>query len=144
MRRIFAHLTLAVIAFDLVGCSAISPAKQYGSTPLESLKTAYVVSDPNASHDIEAFVQEALADRGIRVTSGPISSKPNDVQFYVECEGHWYWDITMYLDSMTIRFKDNTNGELIAIDSFTQGLLHTYPDVRQTTFQIINEIYSRK
>jgi hypothetical protein len=144
MRRIFTHFTLAAITLDLIGCSTISPAKHYGSTPLGSLKTAYVVSDPNSSHDIEAFAQEALADRGIKVTSGPISSKPTDVQFYVECEGHWYWDVTMYLDSLTISFKDNTSGQLIAIDSFTQSLLHTYPDVRQTTFQLIDEIYSEK
>src|SRR5438552_4700694 len=86
--------TVALLPFLLVvalcGCSTVRPAKRYGNTQLESLKTAYIMWAPGLDRTIESYAKEALETHGVKVSSGSRQEKPADVDFYVECETLWW------------------------------------------------------
>jgi hypothetical protein len=136
---------ICVLAMMLVsGCSSVNPGKRFGDVPLRDLKSAYVVRHPHSKRDIDIYIQEALADRGVRATSGPMESKPKDVDFYVEYTDHWKWDIAMYLNSLDIRFARNSDGVLIASGSFESHFPHGFPDAEKKTREVIEQIYNAK
>lgn len=132
---------VSLLVFMLCGCSTVNPGMRFGDAQLATMKSAYVVRHPKSTRDIDGYIQEALAERGVRVSSGLIESKPKDVDFYVEYVDRWQWDLTMYLLSLDIRFKSNADGALIASGSFEQGTFHGFPDPKKTTKQVIERIY---
>ncbi|SRR5260221_10609276 len=81
-------LSLQLLALFISGCSTVEKGKHYGSTSLDSLKTAYVVLAPDADQSVGMHIQEALATRGIEVTAGNMQDKPKDVGFYVTYMDH--------------------------------------------------------
>jgi hypothetical protein len=113
---------------------------------LESLKRAYVVHDPGSTYGCANAAEEALTAQGLTVTSGYIQDKPADADFYVEVVDRWQWDVTMFLASLDIRLVDNATGDVIAVGTFRQSsrFFHTFPDQRQTTFEVITSIYSKQ
>jgi hypothetical protein len=136
-------LTLFILCVS--GRSTVVEAKRHKNVRLESLKTAYLVRDPDSTRGCEEATREALTQRGVVVTYGAFQAKPKDVDFYVEVVDRWRWDVTMFLVSLEIRFRENTTGELIATGWFKQGegtFFHTFPDQRKTTFQVIDSIYN--
>jgi hypothetical protein len=126
------------------GCSTVEKGKRYDNTSLDSLKTAYVVLVPDADRTVGMHIQEALAERGIEVTAGNAQDKPKDVGFYVTYMDHRQWDMGMYLDSLDIQFMDGTTGRLLASGSFRNSLLHSFPNTRLKTFQVIDSMYKAK
>lgn len=127
------------------GCASVEPGQRYTGKPVGSLTSAYVVVTPdNTDHAIGTYIQGALERRNVRATIGLLKEKPADVDFYVTYTDHWQWDVTMYLSSLDIQFLDNRTGRLIANGAFKQGLFHTYPDIRDTTRQVIDSMYSAK
>jgi hypothetical protein len=137
-------LAIASLIALVSGCSTVNPGKQYGGVRLESLKTAYIVRHAKSSRDIDTYIQDALAERGVKASRGPMEAKPKDVDFYVEYVDHWKWDLSMYLWSLDIRFADNATGGLIASGSFKQGLLHSFPDPQKKVAEVIEQIYHPK
>lgn len=144
MTRRLAPLLLLPLALVISGCSTVEPGKHYGTVPLESLKTAYVVIRPDYDPKIGANIQEALSQRGVKAPAGPLQAKPQDVAFYVEYEDHWRWDLAMYLLSLDIRFIDNSSGQLLGSGAFRQGGFHDFPNAKEKTFQVIDSIYNAK
>jgi hypothetical protein len=144
MRRCTTTLLPMLLLSILAGCASVQPGQKYGSTPVASLKSAYVVIPDEADRDVAIYIQSDLAQRGLLVTVGPLSSKPSDADFYVTYSDHWTWDVSMYLQSLDIQFVDNRSGQLIASGGYRQGFFHGYPDVRETTQQVVNSIYAAK
>lgn len=128
----------------MAGCSTVEPGKRFGSVPLDSLKTAYVVTRSDYDPKIGSNIQEALTQRGVTTTIGPLQAKPNAVDFYVEYEDHWRWDLAMYLYSLDIRFVENTSGQVFGTGAFRQGVFHDFPNARTKTFEVIESIYKAK
>jgi hypothetical protein len=137
-------LAIASLLALVSGCSTVQPGKRYGDVRLESLKTAYVVRHAKSSRDIDTYIQEALAEHGVKASRGPMEAKPKDVGFYVEYVDRWQWDLTMYLWSLDIRFEDNATGELIASGSFRQRFPHSFPDPQKKVSEVIEQIYRPK
>jgi hypothetical protein len=139
---------LVMLAGTLVcGCSTYAPPVVHlSSTPLDSLKTAYVVLGPHRDPDIGRAIQDALTKHGVQVQAGPEENRPKDLSFYVEYADHWNWDMAMYLVSLNIRFKDSTSGQEIATGAFIalQGIHHGFADRRAKTFEIIDSMYNSK
>src|SRR5689334_23154136 len=140
MIRQIIPLLWVFLAFVISGCSTVEPGKRYGSTPLESMKTAFVVIRPDYDPKIGAHIQDALTRHGVSSLAGPLQEKPKDVAFYVEYEDHWRWDLAMFLFSLDIRFLDNSTGQLIGSGSFKQGTFHSFPDAREKTSEVIESI----
>ena len=143
IRKTIPHLWL-LLALVISGCSTVEPGKRYGSAPLESMKTAFVVIRPDYDPKIGANIQDALTRHGVSSLAGPLQEKPKDVAFYVEYEDHWRWDLAMFLLSLDIRFLDNTTGQLIGSGSFKQGTFHSFPDAREKTSEVVESIYRAK
>jgi hypothetical protein len=133
-----------LIALVVSGCSTVEPGMHYGSAPLASMKTAFVVIRSDYDPQIGVDIQEALTQHGVAASSGTFAEKPKDVAFYVEYEDHWRWDLAMYLYSLDIRFTDNTTGQMIGRGDFRQGAFHSFPDAKKKTFEVIESIYNAK
>jgi hypothetical protein len=131
---------LAALAI-LSGCSTINPASALPGSNLRDLKAAYVVTHGGNSADMDSYVQESLITRGIRVRAGPETSIPNDVDFYVTYSDSWRWDLTMYLKELHIHFYDAKSGALIASGSFSNSLLHSFPDPGKKVSEVIATMY---
>jgi hypothetical protein len=144
MNRNTTALLWLLLAMVVSGCSTIEPGKRYGSVPLESMKTAFVVIRPDYDPKIGAHIQEALTQHGVTSQAGPLTNKPKDVAFFVEYEDHWRWDLAMYLFSLDVRFFDNTTGQMFASGSFRQGAFHSFPDAKAKTLEVVESIYKAK
>jgi len=146
MDRIFRPVLLVLLALCFSGCSSVVDSTYYSKhVRLESMKRAYVVHDPGSTYGCANAAAEALTAKGLTVTSGYIHDKPADTDFYIEVVDRWKWDLAMFLASLEIRFVDNATGDLIAIGTFRQStFFHTFPDQRQTTFEVIASIYSKE
>jgi hypothetical protein len=137
-------LLCLLLGLIISGCSTVEPGKRYGSTPLDSMKTAFVVIKKDYDPKIGANINEALTRHGVTSSIGSFSEKPKNVAFYVEYEDHWRWDMAMYLFSLDIRFTDNTTGQLIGSGAFRQGWFHSFPDAKLKTFEVVESIYKAK
>lgn len=135
---------LSFLAVLISGCSTVEKGKRYGTTELASLKTAYVVFAPDADRKVGMHIQEALADRGIEVTAGTMQEKPKGVGFYVNYMDHRQCDMGMYLDSLDIQFLDGATGKLIASGAFRNSWLHSFPNTRRKTFEVIDSMYKAR
>jgi hypothetical protein len=144
LKRIVKPVFLVLLALCFSGCSSVVESKHYSKyAQLESMKRAYVVHDPSSTLGCANAAEEALAARGLKVTSGYIKDKPADTDFYVEVVDRWQWDVAMFLASLDIRFVDNATGDLIAEGIFRQStFFHTFPDQKQKTFEVISSIYN--
>jgi len=57
---------------------------------------------------INELIRDDLATRGVTVTTGRESARPTPVDTIVTYEDRWMWDVTMYMLSLTISFRDGT------------------------------------
>jgi len=146
MDRIFRPVLLVLLALYFSGCSSVVDSTYYSRhVRLESMKRAYVVHDPGSTYGCANAAAEALTAQGLTVTSGYIHDKPADTDFYVEVVDRWQWDVAMFLASLEIHFVDNATNDVITIKTFQQNkFFHTFPDQRQTTFEIITSIYNKE
>jgi len=133
-----------LLALVVSGCSTVEPAKHYAGTPLDPMKTAFVVIGKDYDPKIGVNIQEALGQHGVTASAGALADKPKDVAFYVEYEDHWRWDLAMYLFSLDIRFVDNTTGQVMGSGAFRQGAFHSFPNPREKVFAVVESIYSAK
>ena len=142
IRIVLSGAALVVVIF-LTGCSSVGPAQHFGAIPVESLKSAYVVVAPSGNPNIAEDIVIALGQHGVKVSTGAVQDKPKDVAFFVNYKEHWDWDVTMYLESLDVEFMDNATGQIIASSKFRQGWLHTFPDPRDKTIEVVNSIYAK-
>jgi hypothetical protein len=142
-RLLLSGIAIFITAF-ISGCSTVKPAQHYGNIPLDSLKSAYVVVAIHGNPTIGGYIQTALARRNLKVNIGALKDKPQNVAFYVNYKEHWNWDVTVYLESLDIEFVDNANGQIIAKGSFRNSFLHTFPDPRTKTFEVVDSMFDAK
>ena len=142
MKKIL-FLPFILITILVAGCSSVS-SQRFGNKQLESLKTAYVVVAPRGNTTISGYIQTALSHHGVQVSAGKIEDKPKDVGFFVTYRERWDWDVAVYLEYLDIEFVDNTTAQVFASGAFRNTLLHTFPDPRTKTFEVIDSIYAAK
>lgn len=142
-RLVVIECLIAVLAC-MSGCSTINPATIQSETKLRSFKTAYVVTHGGNSADMDTHLQEALVNRGLEVRAGPESSKPTDVGFYAVYSDSWKWDLTMYLKELHIQFYEAKSGVLLASGSFSNSLLHSFPDPGKKVADVVATMYGEK
>jgi hypothetical protein len=121
-------------------CSYVERGRVAQPEVLAGAKSVYVVRE-NPSNEIGLHLESAFADRGLKVSSGPMTLKKKEADLYVEYVDRWTWDITMYLTSLDVTVKDNRNGEFVASGNFHQSLAHTYPNTAQKSREVVNAIY---
>jgi hypothetical protein len=144
MNRILMSAIAGLTAVLITGCSTVGPAGHFGTVPIESLKSAYVVIAPRGNPNIGQYIELALAQHHIKTNIGAPQDKPKDVDFYVNYKERWNWDVTVYLESLDVEFVDNATDKTIATGKFRQGFFHTFPDPRDKTIEVIDSMYPKK
>ncbi len=127
----------------LPNCSFVKEGNIIQPAVIKSARSAYVVKPEDAGRDIEKYLEAALANQGLRVTSGPLEQKPKQVDVYVEYVDRWTWDVAMYLKSLDVYVKNNRNGELLATGNFHQGFPHSFPSPSGKCTEVIDSIFSK-
>jgi hypothetical protein len=142
-RLLLSGIVIFITAF-ISGCSTVKPAQHFGNISLDSLKSVYVVVAINGNPTMGNYIQTALAHHNLKVNIGALKDKPQDVAFYVNYKEHWNWDVTVYLESLDIEFVDNASGQIIVKGSFKNSFLHTFPDPRTKTFEVVDSMFDAK
>ena len=100
---------------------------------------AYLVCDHELDdYTIHNAISFELINRGFKVLD--LSDKQPDkvsgvVVHYMD---HWAWDMSMYLDNLQVRILNGTSGEVLAIGSYQNSALHSFPN----TVKVVSEIFS--
>lgn len=126
---------------SLVGCSTIKSIRIPEEKSLSWVKTAYVAKHPKSKNSIDVYIQEALAERGLQVKTGPDDKIPEDVDIYVKYVDRWQWDMAMYLLSLKIIVYDGKTNVLIKLAEYKNAVFHSFPDPSVKTKQVVDLIF---
>lgn len=137
-------LILFATSIFVGGCSTVNPARTQAGNNLSNFKTVYVVTHGGSSVDMDTHLQNTLLDRGLKVSAGSENAKPINVDMYAIYTDTWRWDLTMYLKSLQIQFYETKNGTLIASGSFSNGILHSWPDAGKKVAEVVATMYGEK
>ena len=112
------HLALVVLLM-LPGFLGCSYKHLYGETmrgvDLGARHHAHVVRHAEDERRIDRMIGEELVQAGFRATVGPESADvPEGADLVVTYEDHWQWDMSMYLITLRIDFRDPQTQELLA------------------------------
>lgn len=116
--RIHSHLVLATLLVlpGLLGCSY---THLYGETmrgvDLKTRGRMYVVHQPEDKQSLNSMISSRLEQEGFDATTlGYATVVPHDADVLVTYEDHWQWDMSMYLITLRIDFRDPVTNELLA------------------------------
>ena len=135
-------LTLVSATFLAASCSQTKSVSVSQPSVIKSARSAYVVKPDDSSRDIEIFLKDSLATKGLNSKTGSISSKPSSADIYVTYLDRWHWDMTMYLRTLDISVINNRNGEEVATGKYRNSALHGYPDPKKTCEELVDKIFA--
>jgi len=140
IRVALVRIALAGTALLFVsGCAKLTASVPTGAE-LGKLKSFYVVRHEGDGRGINELIRDAVATRGVTATTGPESARPTTVDTIVTYEDRWMWDITMYMLSLNISFRDGTNNALLASgQSYRPSLQRIEP--REMIKEVLDEIF---
>ena len=136
-------LTGLSAAFLAASCAETRKASVAAPAVIKSARSAYVVKPDDSSRDVEVFLKDALAKKGVRAQEGSMSAKPAAADIYVTFVDRWHWDMAMYLRTLDVSVIDNKSGKEVATAMYRNSALHGYPDVRKTSGELIDLIYQQ-
>lgn len=97
----------------------------------------FVTEHPADDWHVGQMIAQRLAAQGKEVSEGPLEEKPDDAQIIVTYEDRWMWDITMYMLSLKVDFRDARTNELLATaQSFRTSLYRRAPET------VVDEVVS--
>ena len=140
VRATLIRFVLACTAVLLVlGCAKLTASVPSGSD-LTRLKSFYVIRLVQDERGINQLIRNDLATRGLEATTGPESARPQAVDVIVTYEDRWMWDITMYMLSLNISFRNpETNTFLASGQSYRPSLERKEP--REMVKEVLDEIF---
>ena len=103
----------AMISFCGCGMAKVS-SKILPDTDITKYEVYYVVRHSVEKHQINEIIQSEMQVLGVNAQTGPLELKPSDVDVLVTYEDHWAWDITSYLLTLTIEFREAASDKLLA------------------------------
>lgn len=140
-------IRLACVRFALAGtvllfvsgCAKLTASVPAG-TELGKVKSFYVVRHDRDGRAINELIRDDLARRGVAATTGSESARPKAVDAIVTYEDRWQWDITMYMLSLNISFRDGTTNTLLASgQSYRPSIERKEP--REMIKEVLDEIF---
>jgi hypothetical protein len=139
-------LILILFSTVLVACGGggiVRPAKLYQEMEGKTVKSAYIVTDKLSSEKIKLTIHKMLTESGILSSYGPLKDKPDTVDVYVSPYDYWSWDVVSYLQSLDIKFYENTSGSLWAAGKYEILGFHGYPDPEKITKDVVQSILTK-
>ena len=142
MNTIVRGFALAAAAVLASSCAETRSASVSQPAAIKSARSAYVVKHQESSREIETYLKDALAKKGVRAQAGPMSGKPAGTDLQVTFVDRWQWDMAMYLRTLDVSVVDKSGRE-VATGTYRNSALHGFPDARKTSEELINLIYAK-
>ncbi|MBE9544986.1 MAG: hypothetical protein IMF02_10865 [Proteobacteria bacterium] len=111
--RSFIIFSVLIAAVFISSCSSLSSKISPGIN-LADYHDYYVVRHDRDMRHIDKFIKNEMQKLGLNAQSGPIDSKPPEVDVIVNYIDKWHWDITVYMLRLTIDFRDAKSDVLLA------------------------------
>ncbi|WP_193214423.1 hypothetical protein [Luteolibacter marinus] len=140
LTRAFACAGAALLA---ASCAETRNATVQQPDAIRSARSAYVVKPGDSSRDVEVFLRDSIASKGVKASTGSLSAKPASADLYVTFVDRWHWDMAMYLRTLDVSVVDNRSGKEVASAMYRNSALHGYPDARKTCEELVNLIYAK-
>lgn len=140
MRRF--HLSLILLGLLGLACAGSSATPLAGPARAEGT-VFYVENHGEDERQLELVIAGALQARGLDATGGTKGQRPENVDFVVNYEDRWAWDMRTYLREIRIDVRGAKSGEIVATsrshqDSMT-AMGKTYQQiVEKTTYQLLD------
>lgn len=111
------RLLLSVLApalLLLASCQTTLTPRAAEGTSLGKDLTFYVAHQPKDGNAVNETIKEQLGKWGRTATTGPLDRVPDDADVLVTYVDRWHWDITMYMLSLDISFRNPMTEEELA------------------------------
>lgn len=119
------------------GCSkVVIRSDSDPNVDFSSLHVLYVRKLPADNRGIEKIIQSKLNEFGFQATSGAGLEPHGPVDAIVTYEDRWMWDITMYMLSIDIQFRDPETGYVLSSGSSYRTSL-----VRESPEEMVDEVF---
>lgn len=143
MNLIARSLATVSAAFLAASCAETRNATVTQPAVIKNARSAYVVKPGDSSRDVDVFLKDAVAKKGVRTQAGPLSAKPASADVYITYVDRWHWDMAMYLRTLDVSVVDNRSGKEVATAMYRNSALHGYPDPRKTSEELVDLIYQK-
>jgi len=132
-------LVIAVIAIliSTTGCINRATAIVSPGVDIGKVKSFYIVEEQGdkGTWNVYKLIEADLVKRGYAVTTGSDIKPLSKTDVILVYEDKWMWDITMYMLSLTITFKEPTSNLTMASgNSYHTSLTRKSPE------EMVNEV----
>ena len=104
---------ILLIALSLAACAKLS-SQVTPDTDFSQYENYFVLRHEIDIHYIDKIIGEEMLLLGLKTESGTIGQKTLNVDVIITYEDRWAWDMTHYMQSLTIDFRDARNNLLLA------------------------------
>jgi hypothetical protein len=113
------------------------------NTDFNQYESYYVVRHDKDTRHIDEIIRDEMIPLGLKKTqSGTIGLKPPNVDVIVTYEDRWAWDMTTYMLSLTIDFRDARSNVLLATgQSYRPSLVRKSP--REMAREVLESIMKK-
>lgn len=129
---------LMVLLLSACATSSQVVVQPSASTVAINYHSAYLVTHGGNSRDMDAHIQEALLERGFRVTTGRDARASGNAQLVVRYADDWQWDMVMYLKSFDLMIYDGRTNVLLAEGTWKNSLLHGFYSANKVVDQVVS------
>ncbi len=143
--NLITRLALASLVSGIAACSTtqnVSLSRQVTDRPI---KVVAQVADAGNSPEMDANLEAALLEQRLRLARKlpEGTRKDPDADVLVSYVDVWRWDLTMYLQSVTLKVHDARSGELLATSSWKDSALHGWRNAKEVVGGLVDETFSK-
>jgi hypothetical protein len=144
MTRRIAAATVFALAV-LGGCATTQDVQVAKTPPAGAVSTAAHATDDGNSPEMDAILAAALQGEGISVTNAlPAGTRQSPgVDVVVSYVDVWRWDLSMYLQSISIRLFDARSGDLLVAGNWKDSDLHGFRDPQLVVNGLVAEMLTK-
>lgn len=107
IKRLLLSACLLAPLFSITGCAINKEsATVTAGADLSKIKTVYLVKQPRDNRGIDDLIATKLQKQGFVVTRGPELNTAYAADAAVTYVDKWMWDLTLYLEQLTITFRE--------------------------------------
>ena len=141
MQNIIKTSTAIALFFLFGACSSLKASVEEGAD-LSAGRTYYVAHQEKDERAINEMIAKRLGATGRQATTGELADIPSGTQVLVTYEDRWAWDITMYMRSLQVVFRDPHTEAIMATGTSKRDSL-TRKGVESVVDEVVNEIFSK-
>jgi hypothetical protein len=144
MQKIMFFLLL-VSSLSLSGCSTTQDVTLTKIEYKRQISSVVQVMEPGNSPKMSKVLEDALKREGLVVAPALPAGKrsSSEVDALVSYIDVWQWDLTTYLESITIRLYDSQTGDLLASGTWRESAQHWYRDENIIVGGLVADIFGK-